>query len=84
VQAAQQPPPPPPVILLDDGNFGVISNVFGFNISGVTGQTAVVETSTNLVNWVPLSTNTINPNPFYFSDPAWLNFSARFYRVRSQ
>jgi hypothetical protein len=46
----------------------------------------VVEASTNFANatWLPLSTNTLTGGSSYFSDPKWANYSARFYRVRSQ
>jgi sugar lactone lactonase YvrE len=72
----------PPQIIASGTSFGFVSNQFGFNISGTTNQTIVVDGSTNLVTWTPLYTNTANGNPFYFFDPAWTNFSWRFYRAR--
>ena len=57
---------------------------FGFNLSGAFGQTIVVDGSTDLVNWTPLLTNTLNGTQFYFLDPAWTNFPWRFYRARLQ
>jgi hypothetical protein len=33
--------------------------------------------------WFPLQTNTLTADFWYFSDPAWTNYSKRFYRVRS-
>jgi hypothetical protein len=44
----------------------------------------VVEASTTLANpvWSPVSTNTLTDGWFYFSDPHWMDYPARFYRVR--
>ncbi len=63
--------------------FGVWSNQFGFNITGSSNLAVVVEACTNLAApvWVPVETNILTGGPFYFSDPAWTNFSARFYRL---
>jgi len=72
----------PPQIITCDGFFGLLSNQFGFDLSGAAGQTIVVDGSTDLVNWTPLCTNAASGNPFYFCDPAWTNFPWRFYRAR--
>jgi hypothetical protein len=32
--------------------------------------------------WIPLQTNTLTDGVFYFSDPAWTNYPARFYHLR--
>ncbi len=75
-------PRTPPQIITNDASFGLLTNRFGFNVSGVNGQTIVVDGSTNLVDWTPLLTNTIGSGPFYFFDPAWANYPWRFYRAR--
>jgi len=75
--------PPPPQILAGGAKFGFLTNRFGFNLSSPTGQTVVVDGSTNLVNWTPLYTNTAGGNPIYFDDPASTNFPRRFYRART-
>ena len=75
---------PPPALLAADGALGLRTNGFGFNLAGVGGQNVVVESSTNLVNWTALATNTLGNGPFYFSDPASGNFPQRFYRARLQ
>ena len=49
-----------------------------FGIAGVPGLTYIVEGSTNLIDWVPLLTNT---SPFNFADPSAFSFPARFYRA---
>jgi uncharacterized delta-60 repeat protein len=72
-----------PLISLNDGSFGFQSNHFGFNVNGTPGQTVVVSGSSNLVNWTPLTTNTLGLSPFYFSDPASANLTRRLYRVQT-
>jgi len=44
-----------------------------------------VEGAANLANpgWLPLQTNALNNGFLSFSDPAWTNYPARFYRIRS-
>jgi hypothetical protein len=73
-----------------DGSFGVLTNQFGFNITGSSNLVIVVEAATNLANpvWSPVSTNTLNTftgtnGSSYFSDPQWTNYPGRFYRFRS-
>ena len=71
-----------PTILTDDGNLGVISDQFGFNVHGDTNQIVVVESSTNLLDWLPLQTNIVTGDTFYVSDPEWSQAVQRFYRAR--
>ena len=66
-----------------DGAFGVRTNRFGFNLTGSTNYMVVVEASTNLVTWVPVSTNSLAAGTSYFSDPQWTNYPGRCYRLRS-
>jgi hypothetical protein len=54
---------------------------FQFSLTGLTGQPYVIQTSTNLVNWVPIYTNT---GSFLFKDTNAPNSSARFYRAVTQ
>jgi hypothetical protein len=50
---------------------------FAFNVGGVTGYNYVVQVSTNLVNWVSVTTNTA---PFTFVDTNACQFKQRYYR----
>jgi hypothetical protein len=70
---------PYPLIL----NTSVQDSQFGFDISWLTNISAVVEGSTDLASaaWVPLQTNTFTNGLSHFNDPAWVNYSNRFYRV---
>jgi hypothetical protein len=56
---------------------------YGFNINWASGQTVVVEASTNLHNWTSVSTNTLVNSINYFSDSSYTNYPKRFYRGRS-
>jgi hypothetical protein len=48
---------------------------------GVTGSNYVLQASTNLTTWMPLTTNLAATNWFNFIDPKATNFPYRFYRV---
>ncbi|HUD46218.1 MAG TPA: leucine-rich repeat domain-containing protein [Candidatus Baltobacteraceae bacterium] len=72
-----------PHVQTGDASFGVVSNQFGFNITGPNNLVVVVEACTNLSNpvWVPVATNTLTGGASYFSDPQWTNYPNRFYGV---
>jgi hypothetical protein len=74
-----------PQMQTSGGGFGVQTNQFGFKIKWASGQTIVVDASTNLSNpvWQPIRTNILNSGSVYFSDPHWTNYRSRFYRLRS-
>ena len=74
-----------PQVQSSDASFGVRTNQFGFNINWASGMVVMVQACTNLANsiWSPISTNTLTGGSFYFSDPKWTNYPARFYRLRS-
>jgi hypothetical protein len=66
-------------------SLSVLSNQFGFTITGTTNIPIVVEASANLAtaSWTALQTCTLTNGSVYFSDPEWTNYPARFYRIRS-
>jgi hypothetical protein len=76
---------PNPQILNHSTSFGVQPGGFGFTISWATNVSVVVEAATNLANpvWNPVSTNTLTGGTNHFSDPQWMNYPGRFYRLRS-
>jgi hypothetical protein len=76
---------PYPLILQNGPNFGVQTNQLGFIISWAHNNSVVVEACTDLASrtWSPVGTNTLTDGWSYFSDPAWANYPARFYRLRS-
>jgi hypothetical protein len=57
------------------------NSVFELQLSGVAGANYVLQVSTNLTDWIPLSTNNAPSNLFYLADPNATNFQRRFYRV---
>lgn len=72
-----------PVIRTTNGNFGMLTNGFNFNITGPDGQVVVVEACTNLAGgiWAPVKTNTLTGGSVDFNDPSATNRSKHFYRV---
>ena len=57
---------------------------FRMGLLGVTGSNYVLEASTDLLNWIPISTNIAPGNSFDVVDPNASNFPNRFYRVLEQ
>jgi uncharacterized delta-60 repeat protein len=74
----------PPGIVVNDPFFGFHSNQFGFNISAASGETIVVEASTDLQTWTALSTNILSTSTFYVTDPTNVPSPQRYYRLRLQ
>ena len=74
-----------PELKTANASLGEQSNQFGFNINWASGQTVVVEASTNLANpiWSPLETITLTNSSVFFGDPMWTNYVSRFYRLMS-
>jgi hypothetical protein len=67
-------------------SLGIQNHPFGFNINWASGMSVVIEASTSLLNpnWSPVATNILDQfGTTHFSDPAWTNYSGRFYRVRA-
>ena len=69
----------PPVFTIPSNPFS--NGTFQLQISSVAGQSYVLEASTDLVNWTPLSTNVAPSNITILIDPNATNFPARFYRA---
>jgi hypothetical protein len=57
---------------------------FQLGFAGVLSSNYVLQASTNLSNWTPISTNYAATNPFSLLDPNATNFLYRFYRVMQQ
>ena len=66
---------PPPKML----NAGFVGVQFRFDLTGPPGRSVIVETSPDLVSWLPVWTNTSTLN---FSDPQSSVTAKRFYRAR--
>ena len=59
-----------------------ISNHFQFSFTGDPGAAYLVETSTNLLNWIPFTTISNSTGFSVIVDPAAPGFTRRFYRTR--
>ena len=70
----------PAARILNSGlGFGFSGGQFGFNLTGPTGKSVVVESSTDLANWLPLWTNTFTfPAALNFGDPQSATFPIAF------
>src|ERR1017187_5869542 len=54
---------------------------FQFSLSGPNASSAIIEGSTNLLDWTSLQTNTPFTSPLLFDDPQAVGFPMRFYRA---
>jgi hypothetical protein len=64
---------------------GYLSNgQFQLQFSGLAGKSYSFQASTNLLDWLFLSTNIAPSDVFKFTDPSASNFSRRFYRAIEQ
>jgi uncharacterized repeat protein (TIGR01451 family) len=54
---------------------------FMFTVTGTTGQQLVLQSSTNLVQWISLSTNTLSGGSTNFTDTSATNWPYQFYRA---
>jgi mono/diheme cytochrome c family protein len=69
-----------PLVTLDSrGSFS--NGMFQVLLSGVTGQSYVLQATTNFSDWISVSTNVPLTTPFYLADPGATNFRYRFYRA---
>jgi len=57
------------------------TNGFSFRLQGQLGSNYVVQASTNLNNWQPITNFVGTISPIYLNDPAAKNFKQRFYRA---
>ena len=55
---------------------------FVLHVLAPPGPAYVIESSTNLINWLPIATNTTPATPYDFVDGDAPNFPQRFYRVK--
>jgi hypothetical protein len=62
--------------------FGFTNGVFGFQVSGPSGSSVVIQASTDLLTWIPLQTNLLGASPLYFSDPQSPANVQRYYRAQ--
>jgi len=63
---------------------GFTTSGFQLGFAGALGSNYVLQASTNLLNWTPISTNTALTNFFNWLDPQATNYPQRYYRVLRQ
>lgn len=63
-------------------NFGFAGSQFGFDFGGPPGQLAAIDTTTDLLSWAPLMTNSISAASNHFTDSIDATGQNRFYRLR--
>jgi uncharacterized repeat protein (TIGR01451 family) len=64
------------------GSLTGTGGAFQFTVTGQSGQEYIIQASTNLVDWVPVYTNSAPyVSPFNFTDPNASSYTSRFYRV---
>jgi sugar lactone lactonase YvrE len=69
----------PPVIA--GGIPATVAGHASFNLTGLSGQTVVVQTSTNLVDWSTVWTNILGDMPVTFNDPNLSTSPQRYFRA---
>ena len=57
------------------------ANGFSLNLTGVSGQPSLIQTSTNLVDWVTVAALTNLTGTLRFEDPTATKYGCRFYRL---
>jgi len=57
------------------------NNRFRLTVTGTAPQGFVIQASSNLVNWDPLSTNSLTANRFDYTNSSLTNTLRRFYRA---
>lgn len=60
------------------------SGQFSISLSGRNGTTYVIQSSTNLVDWIPVATNTVVSGSFEFTDSEASTSTLKFYRAVEQ
>jgi len=75
-----------PLIQAGASGFGVMTNHFGFYITGTKNIPIVVEASTNVAGpvWTPLQSCLLTNGSLFFSETYQATNPARYYRISSQ
>ena len=62
---------------------GMTTNGFKIQLSGLTGSNVVIQASSDLITWTPISTNTFVSGLVNFTDASAKSRSLRYYRTYS-
>jgi hypothetical protein len=69
-------------IITTNADFGFTGGAFGFDVTGPSGASVVIQGSPDLQTWIPLQTNLLGGGLLYFSDPQSPTNVQRFYRAQ--
>jgi hypothetical protein len=59
----------------------ITNGILGVQLDNVQPRTLVIEACTDLVDWLPILTNTVPSNVVFYTDSDATNYSGRFYRA---
>lgn len=72
------------VVNITSAGTGMVAGGFKIQLSGPSGSNYVIQASTDLKNWVPISTNAAPTGSVSYTDAAATNLSFRYYRAMIQ
>lgn len=76
--------PVPAVVNIVSGGTGMTVGGFKLQLSGPAGSNYVIQASTDLKNWIPISTNAAPTGSVAYTDTAATNLAFRYYRAKIQ
>ncbi len=76
--------PVPEVVNIVSTGTGMTAGGFKLQLSGPAGSNYVIQASTDLKNWVPISTNAAPTGTVTYTDAAATNLAFRYYRAKIQ
>jgi Immunoglobulin I-set domain len=76
--------PVPAVVNIVSIGTGMTVGGFKLQLSGPAGSNYVIQASTDLKNWIPISTNAAPTGSVSYTDSAATNLSFRYYRAKIQ
>lgn len=71
-----------PIIQPSGAKYQVEAGRLRFKVDGPVGRAVVIESSTDLQQWIPMATNQVPAGGFEFTDPEDSNVPSKYYRVR--
>jgi len=72
------------VVNIVSAGTGMLANGFRIHLSGPSGSNYVIQASTDLKNWTPISTNAAPTGSVSYTDAAATNLLFRYYRAMIQ
>lgn len=76
--------PVPNVVNIVSAGTGMTASGFQLQLSGPAGSNFVIQASTDLKTWIPLSTNAAPTGSVSYTDTAATNLAFRYYRAKLQ